>query len=184
MSRTPPTNCRRCELWKTRTNIVYPETITNTPDNIRIMIIGEAPGYHEDQQGRPFVGKSGKILREKIKLLPGKILISNVVKCRPPHNRDPQEQEKQACREFLEKEAETFDPHLVILVGRHATSSFLPLSKSRSMSSLSGMFFNGRFLPLIHPASLLYNPSFSTLWERSWDSILKTAQSLTQALAK
>ena len=107
--------CQNCQLWTTRTNIVFSG---GTP-NYKLMLIGEAPGYYEDQQGEPFVGKAGQLLDKifaSVGLSRGKdIYICNTLKCRPPNNRDPLPEEKEACRAFLDAQLEILKPRIILL---------------------------------------------------------------------
>jgi DNA polymerase len=133
--------------------------------NAEIVFIGEAPGKKEDELGEPFVGAAGKFLNEmlaEINLKREDIYITNIVKYRPPNNRDPLPQEKAACREWLLDELKIIMPRLVIFLGRHAMNNFFPeLNISRAHGKLLVKKFNGMstkyFFPLYHPAAALYN---------------------------
>ena len=109
--KSAPIDCQKCELHLKRTQIVYPDVFLNSNDKITTMVIGEAPGAKEDEQGKPFVGASGKILRKELRRLPGQVIITNTVKCRPPENRNPRSAEKKACNEFLEMELDYYNLH-------------------------------------------------------------------------
>ena len=126
--------------------------------NAVVLFIGEGPGYHEDQQGRPFVGVAGQLLNELIAGIGYKrsdVFIANVVKCRPPNNRDPEPGEVAACRPYLDRQLELLDPKLVVLLGRHSLNAFFPdamISRARGISRT----LDGRtFLPVYHPAAAL-----------------------------
>lgn len=151
----------KCKLRETATQPVPGD---GSPDS-KIIFIGEAPGKEEDKQGRPFVGAAGKFLAEmlsEIKLKREDIYITNIVKYRPPNNRDPEPEEKDACRDWLIEEINYINPKLIVFLGRHSMNDFFPLEK---ISSVHGKLlikkFNHintkHFLPLYHPAAALYN---------------------------
>lgn len=129
-----------------------------------IIFIGEGPGANEDEKGIPFCGASGKFLDEmlaSIKLDRDKVFITNTVKCRPPGNRDPEEDEKVACRPYLERQIELIAPKVIVCLGRHAAASLLP--GQPGISAIHGKALkrpNGIvYLPLYHPAAALHNGS-------------------------
>jgi DNA polymerase len=147
--------CRDCGLCAGRTNSVPGE---GNPD-AEIMCIGEGPGFYEDQQGRPFVGASGKFLDE---LLGGigldrrKVFITNVVKCRPPENRDPQPDEIAACGKYLEEQIRVIDPKVIVTLGRHSMQRYFP---GEAISNIHGQprRKDGRIIvPMYHPAAALH----------------------------
>lgn len=154
-------NCFKCDLSENRTKSVFSDGSEDAP----IMLIGEAPGKNEDETGKPFVGRAGKLL-DKF-LLEEKftrerdIYICNTVKCRPPENRPPTRQEKLACRDYLDKQIELIKPKIILLCGATAMKSLLdtklPISKIR------GQWFEGPFgskmMPIFHPSYLLRNHS-------------------------
>jgi len=125
-----------------------------------IVFIGEAPGKNEDQQGKPFVGAAGRFLNEMLEMIGMKradVYITNIIKYRPPNNRDPYPDEKQAFLPYLESQLEVIQPKLTALLGRHSLNCFLP---DLSISAVHGQpkRFGGRiYLPLFHPAAALYN---------------------------
>ncbi len=133
-----------------------------------IMLIGEAPGAKEDEIGEPFVGASGRLLNNimlpSVGLTRETIYLTNIVKCRPPENRDPKQEEKDAWTPILELEVDTIKPNLVVCLGRHSMGYFLPKAK---ISEVHGqiqtvILGNGKkinLLPLYHPAAALYNPN-------------------------
>ena len=153
--------CQNCSLGSTRTNIVFS---SGTP-NSNLMLIGEAPGYYEDQKGEPFVGKAGQLLdrifasvglsREK------NIYICNTLKCRPPNNRDPLPEEKEACRAFLDAQLEILKPRIILLCGRVALTSML--NTTSGITKVRGQWFEGPYgsimMPIFHPSYLLRNDS-------------------------
>lgn len=164
--------CTRCELVSTCVQVVSGEGDANA----EIMFIGEGPGKNEDTQGRPFVGAAGKLLNqliESINLKRENVYIANVVKCRPPNNRDPLPQEVAACWPWLEKQIFLIKPKLIITLGRHSMHRFLPQGrisfdhgrpmrkpiKPTSLDLLSEPPFKIVFFPCYHPAAALYNGS-------------------------
>jgi len=153
-------SCKLCELHKNRTNGVPGTGIKSAT----IMIIGEAPGKKEDEQGKPFVGQAGKVLDELLKeinLDRKKVFIANIVKCRPPENRDPLKKEIKKCFPYLEKQIKIIDPKIIVTLGRHAMNTLLPKDK---ISELHGKTKNSEILNekkifvMYHPAFALYNP--------------------------
>jgi uracil-DNA glycosylase family 4 len=146
------------ELAKGATQLVFGD---GNPDS-DIVFIGEAPGKSEDLQGLPFVGAAGKFLNEMLEMIGLKrkdIYITNIVKYRPPNNRDPLPEEKSAFLPYLESQLEVIQPKLVVTLGRHSLNCFLP---ELSISQVHGQpkRFKGRvYLPLFHPAAALYNGS-------------------------
>lgn len=151
----------KCELKKTATQ---PVPGNGNPES-KIVFIGEAPGKSEDEQGIPFVGAAGKFLAEmleKIGMKREEIYITNIVKYRPPNNRDPLPEEKDACREWLHEELNFIKPELIVFLGRHSMNDFFPTERISSIHGklLIKKFKNietKHFLPLYHPASALYN---------------------------
>jgi DNA polymerase len=150
--------CERCRLCERRNTIVFGE---GDPD-ARLMFIGEGPGSEEDRSGRPFVGQAGRLLDAMIFALGfsrGEVYIGNVVKCRPPGNRDPQQDEMAACSGFLERQIDLIGPRVIVTLGRIATQHLL--ESSRPMGALRGRWASFRgtpVLPMFHPAYLLRTP--------------------------
>jgi len=147
--------CTRCRLHATRRNIVFGE---GNP-NAEVMFLGEGPGADEDRQGRPFVGRAGALLTKMINAMGldrSEVYIANVVKCRPPGNRDPEAEEIVACLPFLEQQIQCINPKVVVALGRVATAALL---KNREpLSKIRGAFFerNGiKVMPTYHPSFLL-----------------------------
>ena len=154
-------NCQKCSLGKTRTNIVF----SGGGPNHKLMLIGEAPGYYEDQKGEPFVGKAGQLL-DKIFASVGlsrqnDVYICNTIKCRPPENRDPLPEEKEACREFLDAQIEILKPRIILLCGRVAVQSIL--GTTQGITKIRGKWYEGpymsKMMPIFHPSYLLRNDS-------------------------
>lgn len=150
--------CTRCELHRAATNPVPGEGDLNA----RILLIGEAPGFHEDAQGKPFVGNSGKFLTEllaKAGLSREDVFITNVVKHRPPGNRDPLPDEMAACAHYLEEQIEIIDPDVIVTLGRFSLARYFP---GERISKIHGQpkEIGGRYVvPMYHPAAALHNGS-------------------------
>jgi DNA polymerase len=158
-------SCTKCALSKTRTNAVPGEGNFNA----EIMFVGEAPGKSEDEKGEPFVGAAGKFLDElllEIGLKRGDVFITNVVKCRPPENRDPLDEEIQACWPYLETQINEIKPKLIVTLGRHAMYRFLPgdlkISKVHGRAKRYKGIWDEKqvYFPMYHPAVALYNGSY------------------------
>lgn len=159
-------NCQMCPLSGTRTQVVFG---AGNPD-AELMFIGEAPGFEEDRQGRPFVGAAGQLLTKIIlamKLTREKVYIANILKCRPPQNRNPQPSEIAACSPILTKQIEIIRPKIICALGKFAAQTLL--GSETSIMRLRGNFqdWNGiRLMPTLHPAYLLRNPDDKKLvWQ-------------------
>lgn len=159
-------DCRRCGLSGSRKNIVFG---CGNPE-AKLMFIGEAPGYEEDVQGVPFVGDAGKLLTRMIEAMGLKreeVYIANVLKCRPPDNRNPAPEEMVVCLPFLERQIKSINPDVICSLGAVATQALL--GSKVGITRLRGNFhdYNGiRLMPTFHPAYLLYNPdSKRNVWE-------------------
>ena len=157
-------SCNKCSLCQTRTNTVFSSGIPNH----KLMLIGEAPGYYEDLQGEPFVGKAGQLL-DRIFASVGlsrqkDVYICNTIKCRPPENRDPLPQEKEACKEFLDAQIDILKPRIILLCGRVAVQSIL--KTNQGITRIRGKWFEGpnmsKMMPIFHPSYLLRNDSRET----------------------
>ncbi len=152
-------DCTRCDLYKTRTRFVF----GGGNADARVMLIGEAPGKNEDLQGLPFVGRAGSILDsllEFIGMTRKDVFIGNVLKCRPPGNRDPLIEEINTCKGYLLRQIEIIDPEIICTMGKFSTQ--LILNTSQGITGLRGKVFkkDGRIiLPINHPAAVLYTPS-------------------------
>lgn len=149
-------DCQMCSLGKTRTNIVFGAG----DENADLVFVGEAPGRNEDMQGKPFVGAAGKLLDKllnSIGLERSQVYIANVLKCRPPQNRDPLPDEIEICKPLLLKQIEIIGPKVVCTLGRFATQVIL--DKNISISKVRGKCFDGNgyhIFPIYHPAAALY----------------------------
>lgn len=151
-------DCKRCKLCKTRTNIVFG---IGSP-KAKLMFIGEGPGEDEDLKGEPFVGRAGQLLTNIIKAMGLKredVYIANVVKCRPPQNRNPEPDEISACRPFLEKQIEAIKPQIIVALGNWAAQTLLNTDKG--ITKIRGQFFyykdSIKIIPTYHPSYLLRN---------------------------
>ncbi len=159
-------DCQRCKLSNGRKNIVFGEGSIDA----EIMFIGEGPGEDEDLQGRPFVGKAGQLLTKLIEKMGFKredVYIGNIVKCRPPGNRDPEEDEISACSPFIKKQAEIISPKVIVSLGRISTQTLIGMKIP--IGKLRGKFYQFENIPLMptfHPSYLLRNPKDKWLvWE-------------------
>ncbi len=156
-------DCNKCGLASTRTNIVFGDGFADT----KLMFIGEGPGAEEDAQGLPFVGRSGQLLTKMINamgLSRQQVYIANIVKCRPPSNRDPLMEEAQACIGYLRSQIQIINPEIIVCLGSISLNFLLqPEGKMKlGISKLRGQwqdFYGYKVLPTFHPAYLLRNPS-------------------------
>jgi len=151
-------SCKKCSLYKNATKSVSGEGNLQA----EVMFIGEAPGYWEDQQGRPFVGQAGKLLNKLLQLikLPREdVFITNVIKHRPPGNRDPLPEEVESCKEFLDAQIKIIDPKIIVTLGRFSLNKFLPgefISKIHGQARFVEFVGKKRILiPMYHPAAAL-----------------------------
>ena len=176
-------NCKKCELWKTRTN---PVIGAGSPDT-NIMFIGEAPGFNEDKQGKPFVGQAGKIFDEllnSINLKRQDIYITNILKCHPPQNRNPTQEEIKICSLYLNKQIDIIKPKTICCLGNFATDYTLKKfglkDEIQGISKIHGKIFNAltlagviKIIPLYHPAVATYNINMLKILKEDF-KILKT----------
>lgn len=164
-------SCNRCDLRKGCTHVVFGEGARQA----KIMCIGEGPGYYEDQMGRPFVGASGKLL-DKILEVCGfsrqkNVFIGNIVKCRPPGNRDPFPEERQACLPYILKQIELINPSIIILLGATALKGLIHPDLSITRTRGKWIEWNNRLvMPTFHPSALLRN---SKLKYDAWEDFKK-----------
>ena len=175
--------CKKCSLYKTATN---PVPGAGSPD-AKIVFIGEAPGYYEDKSGIPFVGRAGKLLDEmlnEINLKRQDIFITNILKHRPPNNRDPQPDEIKACSPFLYRQLSVIKPKIIITLGRFAMNFFLPsayISRVHGRPQEIGWFgMDIVLIPLYHPAAALRNGSFLEAFRKDFlqiPSLIKEIES-------
>ena len=171
-------NCRKCPLWKTRNKVVFGEG----PSDAKVMLIGMGPGYHENQQGKPFVGAAGKLL-DKLLTYVGikreKVYITNVIKCYLPDN-NPTEEEIRACSPYLDRQIDLIKPKIIIALGNTATQYVFNKFnlKIRPMSQLHGKVFTIsnlkyqlKLIPMYHPAAALRNPGLLEVVKTDWKNI-------------
>ena len=147
--------CPKCELARTRTHAVPGEGAPKA----RIMLVGEGPGWHEDQQGRPFVGNAGKFLNEllaKAGLQRDDVFITNVVKCRPPGNRDPMPDEIAACAPYLDRQLAAIDPDVVVTLGRFSMARWFPGERISRIHGQPKRDGRRLIVPMYHPAAALH----------------------------
>ena len=162
--------CKKCNLHKTRQNTVFGE---GDPDS-NIMIIGEAPGREEDEAGKPFIGRAGKLLNEFLKsinLNRDSVFIVNTIKCRPPENRDPEASEINACADYLDQQINIIKPKVLVLLGKIAANRLLGKDVSMSELRLKKFFIDKYDIPIIvfyHPAYILRSPSQK---KKVWDDL-------------
>ncbi|NMC15926.1 MAG: uracil-DNA glycosylase [Chloroflexi bacterium] len=149
--------CRACPLSVGRTRAVPGEG----PASSRVMFIGEGPGYHEDQQGQPFVGQAGKFLDELLAcagLKRAEVFITNVVKCRPPSNRDPEPEELKACDQYLNAQIEAINPRVIVTLGRFSMAKFVTNGKISQIHGRPHQVDGRVVVTMYHPAAALHQP--------------------------
>lgn len=152
--------CQLCRLAKTRTNAVPGEGYVRTD----VMFIGEGPGYHEDRQGRPFVGNAGQFLNELLELAGlsrERVYIANVVKCRPPNNRDPNPDEIAACAPYLERQIALINPKVIVTLGRYSMANFFPGERISQIHGQARMVDGRMCVAMYHPAAGLHQTSLA-----------------------
>lgn len=172
--------CEKCPLHQGRTNTV-PGAGRSDAD---IMFIGEGPGFHEDRQGLPFVGASGKFLEEmlgSIGLTREDVFIANVVKCRPPGNRDPQSDEIEACREYLDRQIELIDPKVIVTLGRFSMARYFPNARISKIHGQAKKIGNRLYIPMYHPAAALHQPSLRATVEADFARIPELIEQMESA---
>ena len=172
--------CQKCALARGRNRTVPGEG----PENAQIMFIGEAPGYHENRLGRPFVGAAGKFLDQllaSIDMRREDVYICNVIKCRPPNNRDPLPNEIEACRPYLDRQIELIRPRLIVTLGRHSMARYFPKATISKIHGRPAKFGDLLVLPFFHPAAALHQPKYRADIEQD---ILKIPQILAQVDAE
>ena len=151
-------HCQKCPLAKGRKNAVPGEG----PWSVEIMFIGEGPGYHENQQGKPFVGQAGAFLDELLSaagLKREEVFITNVVKCRPPSNRDPMPEELTACAHYLDEQIALLDPKVIVTLGRFSMAKFIENGKISQIHGKSHKVGKRLVVTMYHPAAALHQPA-------------------------
>jgi len=177
-------NCQ-CELRKTATQAVFGDGNAEA----EMVFIGEAPGKNEDLKGIPFVGAAGKFLEEMLEgigMKRGDIYITNIVKYRPPNNRDPEPKEKEDCNEWLINELKIISPKLIVFLGRHSMTRFFPTEKisdihGKLLIKPTSEFGKQAFLPLYHPAAALYNGGMRETLIKDFKKIPKALEKIKSA---
>jgi DNA polymerase len=173
-------DCARCNLHYSRKHAVPGEG----PANAEIMLIGEGPGFFENEMGRPFVGAAGKFLEEllaKIGMKREDVFITNIVKCRPPGNRDPEPAEIAACNDYLERQIQAINPKVIVTLGRYSMGRFLPNAKISDVHG-QGMNIKGRLVvAMYHPAAALHQPSLKSTVESDFASLPELIAKTVQA---
>jgi DNA polymerase len=181
-------SCDKCPLHKNRKNAVPGEGNWRS----RIMLIGEAPGFNEDEQGRPFVGRAGKLLEEFLSSI-GKrredVFITNVVKCRPPNNRQPEEEEIKICTSlYLDKQIELIKPKLIVCLGNVSANyifkkfglKFESMNKQHGkIFPISNLFIQTKIIATYHPAAILRNQNLMPIAKDDWEIIKEVIDSLS-----
>lgn len=169
--------CKKCSLYKER-NI---PVIGQGNHNAKIIFIGEAPGAKEDASGVPFCGRSGNFLNElldHIGLKREDVYITNIIKCRPPKNRDPKDSEIECCKNYIKRQIEIINPKVICSLGRHSMNFImnnLGIENKETISNLHGKVFKGKyiFIPLYHPAVAIYNSSKKGELKKDFEIIKK-----------
>ena len=150
--------CEKCNLHYSRKHAVPGEG----PVNARLLFIGEGPGFNENEMGRPFVGQAGKFLDELLDFAGFKreeVFITNVVKCRPPENRDPLPDELNACAAYLDRQIEAINPDVIVTLGRFSMAKFLPNARISDVHGKPAWVKDRLIVPMYHPAAALHQPS-------------------------
>lgn len=163
-------NCQKCSLGATRKKFVFGAGNPNSD----VMFVGEAPGADEDEQGLPFVGRAGQLLTkiiESINFKREEVFICNILKCRPPNNRDPQPNEMQTCEPYLQKQIELIKPKLILCLGRISGQTLLKTNETLTTLRQKVHDYRGiKLMVTYHPAALLRNPH----WKRpTWEDLKK-----------
>ncbi len=162
--------CEKCDLWKGRTKAVPGE---GNP-HAKIFFIGEGPGLHEDRQGRPFVGPAGQFLEEllrSINLKRSDVFITNVVKCRPPENRDPLPAEINACNDYLDRQIAAIKPLVIVTLGRYSMAKFFSGEKITAIHGRARKKDGFIVIPMFHPAAGLRTPSVKEMLREDFKKI-------------
>jgi len=170
-------NCFKCEIAKLRCHVVPGEGT----ENAEIMFIGEAPGWHEDQQGRPFVGQAGQYLDRllaSISLDRRQVYIANVIKCRPPDNRDPLPTEIQNCRPWLDSQIELIKPKMIVTLGRYSMARYFPGKSISKIHGTAQKHDGAIYYAMYHPAAALHQQSLKMAIEAD---MLKIPRLLAEA---
>ncbi len=163
-------SCTECRLHEERRHAVPGEG----DHEAKIMFIGEAPGKQEDEAGRPFVGRAGALLEELLKeagFSREDVFITNVVKCRPPDNRDPRKDEIETCKPYLEEQIDLLEPKLIVTLGNHAAETLIGRSGMKDMHGQEFEYKGVKVIPMYHPAAGLYNPDLKSTMKEDMKKI-------------
>jgi DNA polymerase len=172
------TVCEKCSLHHSREKGVPGEG----PSDADIMLIGEGPGFHENMQGKPFVGAAGDLLVELLNTIGmnrEQVFITNVVKCRPPGNRDPSPEELKACSSYLERQIQAINPKVIVTLGRFSMARFIPHAKISEIHGQPIQVKGTLVVPFYHPAAALHRPSLRLTVEEDFSllpDLIKNAQ--------
>ncbi|MHC1783112.1 MAG: uracil-DNA glycosylase family protein [Anaerolineaceae bacterium] len=172
--------CALCGLSSGRIKSVPGEG----PVNAEVMCIGEGPGFYEDREGRPFVGAAGKFLSELLAqagLKREEVFITNVVKCRPPNNRDPQPDELAACHTYLVRQIETINPQMIVTLGRFSMAVFLPEARISGIHGQARLVQGKIVVPMYHPAAALHQPLLRPTLEKDFANLKDTLRRAREA---
>ena len=175
--------CQKCALFHSRKNAVPGEG----PANAEIMFIGEGPGFHENEQGRPFVGAAGQFLDEllaKAGLERSGVWIGNVVKCRPPGNRDPLPEELSACNAYLERQIAAINPKIIITLGRYSMAKYMPGAKISTVHGQMRRIGERFVIAMFHPAAALHQASLRPSIEQDFAQLPKLLEEARAALQR
>jgi DNA polymerase len=178
--------CTRCKLWQSRTIAVPGEG----PPDAQLMFIGEGPGATEDKTGRPFVGAAGQLLEHllgTIGLTRDDVYITNVVKCRPPMNRDPEPDEIESCKPYLGRQLKIIDPPIIVTLGRFAMERWLPDKKITRVHGQGFRYGSRLIVPLFHPAAALRRPEWQVALEQDFlrlPELVEEAHAMRAALTE
>ena len=177
--------CKRCPLWEHAKNPVPGDGNPNAD----ILFIGEAPGANEDEQGKPFIGRAGKLLTElllSVGIKREEVFIANVLKHRPPNNRDPAPEEVAACRPFLERQIAAINPKVIVTLGNHALEF---VTGKQGITGMRGKMFTKeiagkirKIIPTFHPAALIYNNALRPTAEEDFRTIKKECEQKSLSL--
>ena len=175
-------SCKKCQLHHSRSKGVPGEG----PPDAEIMFIGEGPGFHENMQGRPFVGAAGDFLVEllsDIGLKREQVFITNVVKCRPPGNRDPQPEELEACAPYLERQLQLINPKVIVTLGRFSMAKFMPNAKISEIHGQPILVKGMLVVPFYHPAAALHRPSLRSVVQEDFATLPELIKNADRAPA-
>lgn len=173
--------CQKCALYHSRKNAVPGEG----PANAEIMFIGEGPGFYENEQGRPFVGAAGNFLNELLEeagLKRSDVWIGNVVKCRPPGNRDPLPEELAACNEYLERQITAINPKIIITLGRFSMGKYMPGAKISSVHGQMRRVGERFVIAMFHPAAALHQAALKPAIMKDFAQLPKLLEQVHSAL--